>query len=508
MRAHLQIRRALLAAGLASVCLAVALPVYADAITVVVQRVDTSQFPTVTAYMSVSNSSGAPVTGLGGSALVVQEDGKPVDQLNVEPVADQDPMAVAIVIDVSGDVAQTLPTVKEAADSLIDTLGLSDRGTVVTFGSRVTLVQDYTSDKSALKSAVDSLAAGGNRVAYDSLAQTARRQGAQPEHRKPIILFTNGADTASTESLDAATQAAATAGSSVYTIGLGPNVTRDSLTRMSSSTAGRTVFLTNPADLKPTYLAIADQIRREYVVRYASRLPMDGGSHGLAIQVTTGGQSVTGLAAFQVPAPVAVPTLQPTAIATAQPVAAPPTPAPPSVDATLLLGLLLLLALVGVTVFYLTRRTAPAVVAPAKPAPAVEAATLARGGDQTWIVDDPGAAAAGRTMIRQGREPTPPQVRLAIVQDGQPSEFVSRDSPITLGRSKEKVNVFIADPLVSGEHARIRRDGSQFYLEDLTSKNGTRLNGEPIAPGQARVLKSNDRIYIGDAVVTFVVDSR
>jgi VWFA-related protein len=508
MRTHLRFWRAFITIGVASVCLAVALPAYADAITVVVQRVDTSQFPTVTAYVSVSNSSGAPLTGLDGSALVVQEDGKPVDLLNVDALADQDPMAVAIVIDVSGEMAQTLPPVKAAADSLIDTLGPSDRGIVVTFGSRVTLVQDYTNDKSALKSAVDSLAAGGNRVVYDSLAQTARRQGAQSEHRKPIILLTNGADTASAEGLDAATQAAATAGSPVYTIGFGPNVTRDSLTRMSSSTAGRSVFLSNPADLQPTYLAIADQIRREYVVRYASKLPMDGGSHGLAIQVTTGGQSVTGLARFQVPAPVGVPTLQPTPVATAQPVAAPATAAPPSVDPTLLLGLLLLLALGGVALFYLTRRTAaPAVVAPAKPTPPIEA-TMARGSDQTWIVDDPGAGAAGRTMMRHGREPTPPQVRLAIVQDGQPSEFVSRESPIVLGRSKERVNVFIPDPLVSGEHARIRRDGSAFYLEDLTSKNGTRLNGEPIAPGQPRVLKSNDRIYIGDAVVTFVVDSR
>jgi pSer/pThr/pTyr-binding forkhead associated (FHA) protein len=118
------------------------------------------------------------------------------------------------------------------------------------------------------------------------------------------------------------------------------------------------------------------------------------------------------------------------------------------------------------------------------------------------------AASAGLTLIRPGRERTPPQVRLAIVRDGQPSEFVSRDCSITFGRAQDKVSVSIQDPLVSSEHARIRREAAQFFLEDLNSKNGTQLNGEPIAPGTPRLLKNNDRIYIGDTVVTFAVDSR
>jgi 3',5'-cyclic-nucleotide phosphodiesterase len=94
------------------------------------------------------------------------------------------------------------------------------------------------------------------------------------------------------------------------------------------------------------------------------------------------------------------------------------------------------------------------------------------------------------------------------VRDGRPSEFASRDSPITFGRAQDRVTVYIQDPLVSSEHARIRRDGAQYFLEDLKSKNGTQLNGEPIAPGTPRLLKNNDRIYIGDTVVTFAVDSR
>jgi len=495
------------AAALLAACVALSLPAYADAITVVVQRVDTSQFPNVSAYVSVTSSTGSALTGLDSKAFVVQEDGRPVDQFTVDAGAgDQDPIAAALVIDVSAGMAESLATVKDATSSFVDALGPSDQGTVVTFASRVTVIQDYTNDKSALKSAVDSLAAGGNRVLNDGIAQTARRQAGRSEHRKPIILVTNGADSTSVEASDAAIQAAAAAGSPVYTIGLGPNVGRDSLTKISSSTGGRSVFVTNPADLKPTYLTIAEQVRREYVVRYTSKLSPDGATHGMAIQVTSAGQSATGLASFPAPAPIAAPTLPPTPVPTVAPTAAPATALPTAIDPNLLIGLVLLLALVAVVIWYVTRPAARTEVATTKAPVQPAAPTIARG-DQTWIVDDP-AAGAGKTMLRPGRERTPPQVHLAIVHDGQPSEYVSRESPIIFGRSKEKVNVCIADPLVSGEHARIRRDGSQFFLEDLTSKNGTRLNGEPIAPGQPRVLKNNDRIYIGDAVVTFVVDLR
>src|SRR5207302_6659969 len=142
--------------------------------------VDVSQFPNVSVYVSVADSSGAPVNSLDTRAFVLQEDGKPIDQFAVDASAlDQDPIATALVIDVSASMAEKLASAKAGAMGYVDMLGPSDRGTVVRFGSRVTVVQDYTSDKDAPPSAVDSLAAGGSPVLYDAVAQTSRRQGPQ-----------------------------------------------------------------------------------------------------------------------------------------------------------------------------------------------------------------------------------------------------------------------------------------------------------------------------------------
>jgi DNA-binding winged helix-turn-helix (wHTH) protein len=54
---------------------------------------------------------------------------------------------------------------------------------------------------------------------------------------------------------------------------------------------------------------------------------------------------------------------------------------------------------------------------------------------------------------------------------------------------------------VSRHHARIRVEGPRATLEDLGSKNGTRLNGEPVRG--ARELRDGDAVRLGDVQVLF-----
>jgi ABC transport system ATP-binding/permease protein len=66
---------------------------------------------------------------------------------------------------------------------------------------------------------------------------------------------------------------------------------------------------------------------------------------------------------------------------------------------------------------------------------------------------------------------------------------------LTIGR-KEGNAVRLTERNVSRRHARIKRDGDGFIVEDLDSYNGVSLNDERIQ-GQAR-LKPGDRLRIGD----------
>lgn len=70
--------------------------------------------------------------------------------------------------------------------------------------------------------------------------------------------------------------------------------------------------------------------------------------------------------------------------------------------------------------------------------------------------------------------------------------YIERDTT-TLGRFEDN-DVVLPDRLVSRHHARIRREGSQFMLEDNGSTNGTFVNGERIA--RSHLLQDGDTIQI------------
>lgn len=69
-----------------------------------------------------------------------------------------------------------------------------------------------------------------------------------------------------------------------------------------------------------------------------------------------------------------------------------------------------------------------------------------------------------------------------------------------IGRSPE-CQVTIEDPLVSRQHARIVIDESGAVVEDLKSRNGVKLNGQPLR-GPAKI-KDGDRLRIGTQELVF-----
>ena len=71
-----------------------------------------------------------------------------------------------------------------------------------------------------------------------------------------------------------------------------------------------------------------------------------------------------------------------------------------------------------------------------------------------------------------------------------------RDEVTTIGHGL-RVDVRLDDPSVSPLHAEIVRRGPYFYLADLgLSRNGTRVNGRPVA---RRVLEDGDVLTFGSA---------
>ena len=74
---------------------------------------------------------------------------------------------------------------------------------------------------------------------------------------------------------------------------------------------------------------------------------------------------------------------------------------------------------------------------------------------------------------------------------------------MTLGR--RPYNDIVVDNLaVSGEHAALQVIGRDYFIEDLSSTNGTYINSQKV---KRQILKNGDRIEIGKYEIKYVLDA-
>jgi len=131
-----------------------------------------------------------------------------------------------------------------------------------------------------------------------------------------------------------------------------------------------------------------------------------------------------------------------------------------------------------------TRGPAPAFAAAGGQAPALAAGPgVSPLADQTLVMQRP-VACGGTLCIVAG----PGAGRRFKVVDG-----------MSIGRSPAS-DVVLADPLVSGSHARIKQEGRRLIFCDLSSRNGTFIYGEPI---ERHILHDGDLIGLGKTILRY-----
>ncbi len=91
---------------------------------------------------------------------------------------------------------------------------------------------------------------------------------------------------------------------------------------------------------------------------------------------------------------------------------------------------------------------------------------------------------------------------LEICRGQQSGKEINLGRTLSLGRHAGN-NLILDDSRVSRYHARIKRRGDQFFVEDLSSSNGTFLGDRQLAPGILRELVDGDEIRVGTTCLTF-----
>lgn len=88
---------------------------------------------------------------------------------------------------------------------------------------------------------------------------------------------------------------------------------------------------------------------------------------------------------------------------------------------------------------------------------------------------------------------------LVLLRDINSEEIVIRGDSYIMGKDSRKVNYCIDDnPTISREHAIIKLEVDRYYLQDLSSKNGTYLNGLRLQKNEKRELHLYDKLRLSN----------
>lgn len=261
------------------------------------------------------------ITTLQQTDVRVLEDNVPQTLFTFQRETDR-PLAIAFLIDVSSSERDTLPDEKAAARSFIESVIRSekDQAAIIPFEGYAHLERALTREVLSLYLALEGveiadpaypgsgkrLSSGivsgpgtmappeeGTTAIWEAIIATSREVLArsQGQRRRAIIMLTDGRDTSSRISREAAINSALETETVIYVIGIGDSrdggVQKDTLKTVAERTGGRAFFPKKESDLKAAFADIEQELRAEYLVAYSStNKSRDGAFRRLRIEIT------------------------------------------------------------------------------------------------------------------------------------------------------------------------------------------------------------------------------
>jgi VWFA-related protein len=174
--------------------------------------------------VAVTNSLGWPVSGLTKQDFVLYAGSQMFPVAYFREHKNDEPVAIAVVVDLSGSMASKLPTVKQSLGDFVKNLNPCDEVALFAFNSQVYLVQPFSTDHQTAAEKIELLNASGKSALYDATnAALQRLEGSDDPNRK-LILVSDGIDNSSTVTEQLVASRATKDEIPIYAIGIGdPN---------------------------------------------------------------------------------------------------------------------------------------------------------------------------------------------------------------------------------------------------------------------------------------------
>jgi Ca-activated chloride channel family protein len=220
----------------------------------------------VEVYAAVTDARGAPVQGLTRDDFLVQEDGQ---RREIRTFASGEfPLALAVGIDRSFSMARVgLPGVVNAVGAFLTALRPEDQTMVVGIGSETEVLAPLSRDRAPARAALEHLDAWGTTPLYDATL-SAIDAIESASGRRALILVSDGSDRYSRTRADDLLEQVRRKDVLIYPIALAK--TPDAVfPEMATVTGGRSFQVPSVAALSGALLAVADDLRCQYLLGYS-----------------------------------------------------------------------------------------------------------------------------------------------------------------------------------------------------------------------------------------------
>jgi Ca-activated chloride channel homolog len=237
-----------------------------------VEQIDVS---VVELPVSVTTSSGSPLTGLEAGNFTILENGK-VQKVSSFNFAANLPISVGVLLDHSGSMEKRMADAQNAAvDFFKSIIRKGDRAFFAGFAGDPARSAPFVSDVAALEAQVRGLPeARGGTALYDAII-TGLYRFRNVQGRKALIVITDGQDTTSRLSYDEMLGYARAARVPLYFIGIGFSpLDRGGVGRMRSlaaETGGVVHLIRGTSELPTTYKALESDLRTQYLLTYRAQ---------------------------------------------------------------------------------------------------------------------------------------------------------------------------------------------------------------------------------------------
>jgi Ca-activated chloride channel family protein len=229
----------------------------------------TVDVPVVLVNATVSDLKGRLVAGLERQHFRLWEND--VEQ-HVEYFSLEDmPVSVGLIFDATGSMVEKLSAAREAATAFLKTSNPRDEYFLIEFSDRPNLVQDFTTDLSALQRHVFSASARGLTPLFDAVHLGLEKITAGKNTKKALLVITDGEDNRSHYTFSDVREFAREHDAEIYAIGLVDSLEgRRTISDIVETSGGKAFFPNSVDQLNDICTKIAIELKNQYLLGYRS----------------------------------------------------------------------------------------------------------------------------------------------------------------------------------------------------------------------------------------------